>query len=247
MAKIDYGPLVSRVTGKLGGVVFRGAGSRGICQSRGVRGGGPSSAQARHRQYLAECQKSYVGLVAGDRESFDFSVSEGYEVRTESGGVYNSGLAAYTAWYLVMRYTNGSTEAPSSSAQARTLGRSELTEWAGWVSGGTPHLRVYHSVPWWTFFALWLTPSVNSQVVSSRAGWTLVYPAAGGPAITWTATGLPGSRAFAFDFGPYLAAAVPQYRAGSNWGVRFYNSAGYSRAWRYPPFVVPVGSIEPGA
>jgi hypothetical protein len=244
MAIIEYGPLVSRVAGKVGGVTFRGNGSRGIVQASGRKGGQASPAQERQRQYIRECRASYDGLDGPDRRSFDFSVSEGYQMRKETGGRYGSGLEAYTAWYTGRRYMQMTTTAPTMWQLARTIGPWDTRPVSAWVAGGVDHLRVYYNYVLAVGWACWLSHGKSVDRLPGRASWTLIYPWAGDPEMVATSTGLPGPKELAYEFGPYVADRVSGFLPGSVWGVRFVCSTGGWAVQRSPVIMTAVGTTE---
>ena len=244
MAIIEYGPLVSRIQGSIGGVTFRGKGSRAVIQKKGRKGGQPSLAQQRQRTLLAECRASYDSLDQADRDSFDWSVSEGYEVRKETGGKFDSGLSAYTSWYLIMQYCRQSVASPTTIAQPRTLGQSPLKDLNAYIVGGANHLRLYSPVVGLPGWALWMCRAKAANALPSRPVWTLVYPRPGDAVLTWQATGLAGGRAYALDAGLYLAGRLNGYTVGSLWGCYFQYAAGTCTAYRSLETVLTVGSSE---
>lgn len=222
MANIEYGPLVSRITGKVGGMVFRGNGPRGILQAHAVRRKTATTAQAAHRAIIGEARVAYRDLDNADRLSLDFSVSEGYMFRKDTGGKFGSGLAGFTAWYMARRYTGNSTAVAGNYAFGRVY-----QKWADYqldaTAGAPPVVRLLcNQTVGRAYLALWMARAKNTTQFPSRPVWQLVYPRPGDPALNWQASGEPAPFNGMADFGAYCASRLNGFDVGSCWAYHFY-------------------------
>lgn len=247
MARITYGPLVSGVAGAVGGVVFRGAGSGGLVQARGVRGDAGTTAQQRQRTYLQEARAAYSGLAAADALSFDWGVSEGYEFRKETGGKFASGLGGYMSWHVNRLYCGASVAAPTLAYTQRRFGLSVFSGVAGWNASGTPGLWLLNSAATVNTLAVWVCQAKSLNRVPGRPVWRLLYSRAMDAGQNWVSTGLGGERAYAYSLGAYVASRLAGWNAGTVWAVRWNNAEGNGWSYRSMVHLIEIGTAAPTA
>lgn len=221
MAKVTYSALVGGITGSIGGVTFRGAGSSGIVSARAR---GPrvfSLAQERQQNLIGEARRDYAGLAALDRACFDFSVSEGYFFRRESGGRFSSPRAAYSAWYAAGRYMGASIDVYKTVALHRRYGAALAIQATG-VAGKTPSFKLYFGSPYaYGPYAVWMAPAKSMASVPARPVWKLVYSAGFDPHIARSNSGLPAPFQYCIDIGEYVALRVPYFEQGAVIAYRY--------------------------
>lgn len=222
MAKVTYSALVGGITGSVGGVTFRGAGSSGVVSARAR---GPrvfSIAQQRQQDIIGAARRDYEGLGELDRRAFDFSVAEGYFFRRESGGKFSSPRAAYSAWYSASTYMGANIEYFKEYAARRRYGAAKEV-YADGVTGKTPAFTFYSTIDYvYGPYAVWMCHAKSMDRMPARPVWKLVYAAGFDAPISGEVSGYPAPRTYAYEMGDYVAQRIPYYEAGEVIAYRYH-------------------------
>lgn len=132
MAKIELGPIANRISGTVGGAVFRGAGARAQIYQRPGGRGGNTAAQNEHRAAMAAAMSRWATLTPQEQLSWHHYAAQLFATEARETPQSNQGQAAFIRWYSV--WTTLGLDPPKLwpyLPMYNAVGYNRLTVWLG--------------------------------------------------------------------------------------------------------------------
>lgn len=229
MAKVTPSPLVGSVQGKIGGVCFRGTGSRAVVQMNPQPPKSETAARLQHHTRFAQAAAEWSTMSDDARRAWQTRVDQTDAGTTAAGRPFATGRAAFIAWRL--QWLNCRAEPSQLWPVYQPWQYAARFAVTAAVSMGGAFLLWSDNASAPNTAAAWLSPCPALDRFAARPRWSQLLGLPADPVPAWHMSALYPPFNGYLDLRALWLARFPYARPGDTMQLRVEMCAGVTNAY----------------